>query len=72
MNSAAAGSDGKTFVLAIDLGSGGPKAALFSDRGELVARASARTATYYTPDGGGEQNPDEWWQTTTACVRQIV
>ena len=48
---------GDKFVLAIDLGSGGPKVALFSARCEIIARASAKTSTIFTPDGGGEQDP---------------
>jgi xylulokinase len=61
-----------TYVLAIDLGSGGPKVALFSDRGELVDRSSDAIATKFTPDGGGEQDPDEWWRAISGCVREVL
>ncbi len=64
-------SEGK-YVLAIDLGSSGPKVSLVSQCGELAARASGRTATFTTPDGGGEQDPDEWWRVIGGCVRQLV
>ncbi len=60
------------YVLAIDLGSSGPKVALFSQRGELVAQALANVATHFTSDGGGEQDPDQWWRTTTECVRTVL
>ena len=60
------------YVLAIDLGSSGPKVALFSDRCQIAARTSARIATYFTTDGGGEQDPDEWWRSTTECVRRVL
>lgn len=65
-------SDPTTYVLAIDLGSSGPKVALHSDRGEIVARAVGRTSTLITSDGGGEQDPEEWWQTIAACAREVV
>ncbi|MEX2114791.1 MAG: FGGY-family carbohydrate kinase [Pirellulales bacterium] len=60
------------FVLAVDLGSSGPKVTLFSDRGQLVAQSSASVATQITADGGGEQDPSEWWNSTTACVRAVL
>ncbi|MGD9721264.1 MAG: FGGY-family carbohydrate kinase [Pirellulales bacterium] len=60
------------YVLAVDLGSSGPKVALFSERAELVAQATAAVATRATADGGGEQDPAEWWRATTACVQSIV
>jgi xylulokinase len=61
-----------TYVLAIDLGSGGPKVALVSDRGQIVARTSGTIRTIFTSDGGGEQDPDEWWRVTGECVRRVV
>lgn len=60
------------YVLAIDLGSSGPKVSLVSERGDLVARASGRTHTFTTPDGGGEQDPDEWWRVIGDCIRRLV
>ncbi len=59
-------------VLAIDLGSGGPKVALFSEQGTLIGRASGTISTKLTSDGGGEQDPEEWWRAVSLCVRQIV
>ena len=65
--------DDKTaYVLALDLGSSGLKAALFSDRAELVVQASESITTAFTADGGGEQDPDAWWQATSNCVRAIL
>ncbi len=60
------------YVLAIDLGSSGPKVSLVSPTGELVGRASGRTSTLTTPDGGGEQDPDEWWRVIGGCIRQLL
>jgi xylulokinase len=55
-------------ILAIDLGTSGPKVALFSARGELLAHAVASTATHWLAGGGAEQSPDEWW----LAIRQAV
>ena len=60
------------YVLAVDLGSSGPKVALFSERGELVAQATGHVPTIFTPDGGGEQDPERWWQATTGCARRVL
>lgn len=59
-------------VLAIDLGSGGPKAILLAESGELVATASRRIQTFLTPDGGGEQDPEEWWRSISDAAREVV
>src|ERR1700681_548199 len=61
-----------SYVLAIDLGSSGPKAALVSQRGEVIAQTSRKTSTFLTPDGGGEHDPDECWQTPSDAVRELV
>lgn len=55
-------------VLAIDLGSGGPKAAVVSDSGVVKASAFEKTDLYLLPRGGAEQDPHEWW----ACVKRAV
>ncbi|HOT43771.1 MAG TPA: FGGY-family carbohydrate kinase [Spirochaetota bacterium] len=56
------------YVLAIDLGSGGPKAAVVSDSGLVRASASEKVALHLLPHGGAEQDPIEWW----ACVKRAV
>ena len=61
-----------SFVLAVDLGSSGPKVTIFSDRGTLVAQATASVDTIISADGGGEQDPNQWWDSTTECVRAVL
>ena len=61
-----------SYVLAVDLGSGGPKVVLVSSRGQIVARASGSIETFHTPDGGGEQDANQWWRVTSDCVKQVV
>ncbi len=64
--------DADNCVLAIDLGGGGPKVAVVSARGEFLARTSRSIATHYLPRGGAEQDPEEWWQTITSGVREVL
>ncbi len=61
-----------TFVLAVDLGTGGPKAALLSLGGRVVSHAFQPVATELTDDGGAEQSPREWWDAVVAASRRAL
>ncbi len=60
------------FILAIDLGTSGPKVALFTARGELVDHEFEPNGLQLLPDGGAEQSPDEWWHTISAAVKRML
>ena len=60
------------YVLSIDLGSGGPKAAVVSDVGQVVAGAVESCATHLLPRGGVEQDPREWWSCTVAAAKRAI
>jgi xylulokinase len=60
------------YVLSIDLGSGGPKAAVVSDTGQVVASAAERIATHLLPHGGAEQDPKEWWSCTKTVAKRAI
>jgi len=60
------------YVLAIDLGTSGPKTALFSTRGELVDHTFEPTAVSLLPGGGAEQDPDGWWAAITTAARRLL
>ncbi|MHB8219508.1 MAG: xylulokinase [Acidimicrobiales bacterium] len=60
------------FVLAVDLGTGGPKAAVLTTSGHLVAHAFEPVGMSLYPDGGAEQSPDEWWQAVVAAARRAL
>ena len=60
------------YVLALDLGSGGPKAAIVSDDGQVIASADEKTATYLLPGGGAEQDPEEWWTGIQKVARKTI
>ncbi len=56
-------------ILAIDLGTGGPKAALIDRTGRALAGASAPVATHLAAGGAAEQDPEEMWTAIVAATR---
>ena len=62
---------GEPWILAIDLGTGGPKTGAVSVRGELLGHAFRSAHTRFTPDGGAVQDPEEWWTGIREGVREI-
>ena len=62
----------RVYVLAIDLGSGGPKVAIVADSGEVIASAVERTTTYFLPHGGSEQDPHEWWEKVSCAAKKVI
>ncbi len=59
-------------MLAIDLGTGGPKAALVSLDGEIVGHEFEPTELLLSEGGGAEQDPDGWWRATTVAVKRLL
>jgi xylulokinase len=59
-------------VLAIDLGSGGPKVAVVKENGEIVSHASDAISTIFVPGGGAEQDPRDWWRAVGKAVRAAL
>jgi xylulokinase len=64
-------SSGK-YVLAIDLGTSGCKAALVSVHGQVVAWRFDAVETQILPDGGAEQDPDDWWDALIKSCRDLI
>ncbi len=65
-------SPGDTHVLAIDLGTGGPKVALVSATGRVAASAFEPVEMQLLPGGGAEQDPAAWWAAIAASSRRIL
>ena len=59
-------------ILAIDLGTSGPKVAVVDLQGEIVAHAFAPVALHLLDDGGAEQDPQDWWQAICQASRQAL
>ncbi len=59
-------------VLAVDLGTGGPKVAVVSDTGRILASAFEPVALRLLPGGGAEQDPEAWWQAVVTATRHAL
>jgi xylulokinase len=59
-------------VLAIDLGTGGPKVALVTLDGEVLGREFESTPLNVLPGGGVEQSPDDWWGAVATAARRLA
>ena len=60
------------FILAIDLGTSGPKVALVSTQGELLGSEFEETKLLLLPEGGAEQSPSDWWEAITKAVKRLL
>lgn len=59
-------------VLAVDLGTGGPKVAVVEATGRVVAHAFRAVGIDLTDDGGAEQSPRAWWDAIVTSAHEAV
>lgn len=59
-------------VLAVDLGTSGAKAAVFSETGDVLATSFRPTTLQLLAGGGAEQDPHEWWTAILAAMEQCL
>lgn len=64
--------DGSPYILAIDLGTSGPKVALVAPDGAVIASAFAETPLLLLANGGAEQRPDDWWTAVVRATREVL
>jgi len=64
--------DERKFILALDLGTSGPKVALFSTQGELIGSEFEETPVLLLPGGGAEQSPQVWWDAIETAGRRLL
>ena len=60
------------YVLAIDLGTSGPKVAIVSMLGNVLDHEFEKTDTIFLPNGGVEENPDDWWQAIVKAAKRLL
>ncbi|GAB3658875.1 FGGY-family carbohydrate kinase [Actinocorallia lasiicapitis] len=60
------------YVIGVDLGTGGPKVALATVDGRILGHEFERTPVRFLPDGGAEQDPDDWWDAITTALRRLL
>lgn len=59
-------------VLAIDLGTSGPKVAILDREGAILGAEFEPVELLLLPGGGAEQRPDEWWRAIVAATRRLL
>lgn len=59
-------------VLAVDLGTSGPKVALVTPRGEVVDIRIGTNGVTFLPGGGAEQDPDDWWAAIKTATADLL
>ncbi len=59
-------------ILAIDLGTSGPKVALVTTAGEILGSEFEETPLILLPGGGAEQEPDAWWGAIVTAARRLL
>ena len=60
------------YILAIDLGTSGPKSALVTCDGEVVDYEFEKNEVILLPNGGAEQRPDEWWDSIMQTMKRVL
>ena len=61
-----------SYVLAIDLGTSGPKVALVSSTGSVLGSGFAPVDLLLSPGGGAEQDPAAWWEAISTASRKVL
>ncbi len=62
----------ETYLLALDLGTSGPKVALFTTQGEWIGTEFQATPLLLFRDGGAEQSPDDWWNAVDQAMQRLL
>src|SRR5580700_5390074 len=59
--------------LGMDVGTGGTRAVLVNEQGQLIASASSEHAPFRTPHPGwAEQDPEDWWRAAQEAIRGAI
>ncbi len=59
-------------ILAIDLGTSGPKVGLVNFEGEVLRHAFRPVDLQLLSGGGAEQQPDQWWEAVVEAAREVL
>jgi xylulokinase len=60
-------------VLGIDIGTGGSRALLLSESGDLLAAATAEHAPFVSQQSAwAEQDPQDWWRACRQAIRSVL
>jgi xylulokinase len=60
-------------LLGIDVGTGGTRALVIDERGQIIASATAEHAPFASPQTGwAEQQPQDWWRACGEAVQAVL
>lgn len=59
-------------ILAVDLGTSGPKVGLVAGDGHILGHEFEPTRLHLLPDGGAEQDPEDWWRAIVAATHRLL
>src|SRR5512140_2183787 len=59
-------------ILAVDLGTSALKTALITVSGRVLGWEVCDIPLHLLPDGGAEQDPEDWWQSFLYTARHII
>lgn len=62
----------KSYLLGVDLGTTGTKAAIFDNNGKLIAKAYEETKLYYPKPGWVEQDPEDFYISAVHTIQQCL
>src|SRR5450631_3389481 len=63
----------QSFVLGIDVGTGGTRAVIVGENGRILASATEEHAPFASPQiGWAEQSPEDWWRACGIAVRKAL
>jgi len=60
------------YIFAIDLGTSGPKTALVSVSGDVIAHEFEKTETILLPGSGVEEDPADWWKAIVKAAKRLL
>jgi xylulokinase len=61
------------YVLGVDVGTGGTRALVIDEAGQIVNSATEEHAPFATPHSGwAEQHPDDWWRAAQLAIRKVL
>jgi len=62
----------KKYIMALDQGTTGSRAILFDKMGEIVSSSYQEISQIYPEPGWVEHNPEEIWQSTINCAKEVL
>ena len=64
--------ENRKYILSIDMGTSGPKVALATLTGDILAYEFEETPLVLLPNGGAEQRPADWWNAIAKAARRVL